>query len=81
MAAVKGRKHRVGVSDYVRLVADVPPETKALVNATAQALGISVSAYLAVLLARQELDEQGRPAWWDLPVPRDQEVLLLTQSA
>lgn len=81
MAAVKGRKHRVGVADYVRLVADVPPETKTLVNATAEALGISVSAYLAALLAHQELDEHGRPLWWTAPVPRDQGVLPLTQSA
>jgi hypothetical protein len=75
MAAIKGRKHRVGVAEYERLGARVPPELKAQAERTAAALGVSAGAYLSALLAREELDEHGRPVWWSDPVPRDQQEL------
>lgn len=81
MAGLKGRKHRTGVSDAVQLGARVMPQNKAKAAQIAQALGISVNAYLDALLEHEELDERGRPVWWDRPVPADQEELPLTQSA
>lgn len=81
MAGVKGRKHRTGVADAVQLGARVMPANKAKAAEIAQALGISVNAYLDALLEHEELDERGRPVWWDRPVPADQEELPLTRSA
>lgn len=80
MPAVKGRKHRTGVSGAVQLGARVMPEHKEKVAAIAAALGISVNAYLDALLAHEELDERGRPIWWDRPVPADQEELPLKSA-
>lgn len=81
MPAVKGRKHQVGVSNAVQLGARVQPERKKKTERIAAALGISVNAYLDALLEHEQLDEHGRPLWWDRPVPADQEEMPLSQSA
>jgi hypothetical protein len=75
MAGARGRKHRVGVGDAVALRVRVHPERHAKAEAAAAALGISVAAYVDLLLANEQLDEHGRPVWWTGPAPVDQEVL------
>jgi hypothetical protein len=77
MAAIKGRKHRVGVRDHRPMTGHVPPEIKAKAESMAAALGISLGAYLEELLRREQVDEHGRPVWWTDPAPRDQEELPL----
>lgn len=49
----------------------------------ARALGVSRDAYLDRLLAREKeyADAQGRPVWWNDPVPMDQEELPLSRTA
>jgi hypothetical protein len=83
MAAIKGRTHRLGVATEV-LYARVTPSRRSQAHATAEALGISLGAYMDQLLAREaaELDESGRPRWWSEPVPRDQaELPLVAEEA
>lgn len=82
MPAIKGRTHRRGTETEV-LFARVTPERRAQAAATAEALGISLGAYMDQLLAREaeQLDERGRPSWWATPVPGDQEELPLNKSA
>jgi hypothetical protein len=81
MAAVKGRQHRTGVADTVFLGVRVSPANFAKLDRAATALGISKAALVDALLSREEVDDQGRPLHWDSPVPRDQEVLPLSESA
>lgn len=76
MPPIKGRRPRPGVVT-VRVNAHVTPETKAKADAIADALGISMSAYLEDLIRQEQLDEQGRPVRRMAPVPRDQEELPL----
>lgn len=47
----------------------------------AAALGITTSEYVEALLLHDEQGPDGRPVWWDKPVPGDQKELPLTQSA
>jgi len=77
MAAVKGRTHRRGVANTVLLQARVQPDRHAKAQAAAAALGISVAAYIDLLLAHEELDEDGRPLWWAGAVPSNQQELPL----
>ena len=83
MPAIKGRRHRAQGLVTEPLYARVTPERRAQAQATAEALGISLGAYVDRLLAREAtfLNEQGRPVWWTDPVPTDQEELPLTQTA
>lgn len=76
MGAVKGRTHRTGVADAVQLNVRVHADRKRKVERIADALGVSVNAYMDSLLAREQVDDAGRPLWWADPVPRDQEELL-----
>jgi hypothetical protein len=59
----------------------VEPETLDRVYAVAEALGVSLTAYVEELIRHDQLDEQGRPVWWTDPAPQDQEELPLTQTA
>jgi len=77
VAAVKGRAHRTGVPDAVKLQARVAPSRYAKAQAAADALGVSLGTYLDELLEREQVDELGRPLWW----PANQEELPLTRSA
>jgi len=81
MAAVKGRNKRRNARDAVAVGVRVHPEQRAKLDAIADALGVSISAYVERLIEREQLDDRGRPVWWDRPVSRDQEELLLPQSA
>jgi len=45
--------------------------TKAKADAIADTLGISLSAYVDALIARDQLDETGRPLWWQDETPED----------
>lgn len=76
MGAVKGRTPRKGVADAVQLNVRVHEDRRKKVERIADALGISVNAYIDSLLAHEQLDATGRPLWWADPVPRDQEELL-----
>lgn len=80
MAAIKGRRHRSGVSQAVALQVRVQPAQRAKAETAAAALGISVAAYIDRLLAEEVLDESGRPLWWTQPVPADQEELPLKSA-
>lgn len=68
MGRIKGRQARpAGAS--ATLYARVAPHNMAKAQAAAGALGTSVAAYLDALLEHEQLDETGRPAWWDQQVP------------
>ena len=63
MGRAAGRRHsRLPLTEMLR--GRVQPSTHAKANAAADALGISLSAYLDSLIARDEVDDQGRPTWW-----------------
>lgn len=47
----------------VKLTGYVDPETHARAKAAAYAGGMSLGLYLSRLIERDELDEDGRPAW------------------
>jgi hypothetical protein len=83
MPAITGRRHRAQGLVTEPLYARVTPERRAQAQATAEALGISLGAYVDRLLAREAtfLDEQSRPVWWTDPVPTGQKELPLTRSA
>jgi hypothetical protein len=81
MAAIKGRQQRAGVARNERLHVRVDPALRMKAEKAAAVLGISLAAYVDQLLAREEVDETGRPVWWTDPVPSDQGVLPLAQSA
>jgi hypothetical protein len=81
MAAVKGRTHRTGVADAVQFKTRIHAARRAKASQVADALGISLGTYIDALLEREQLDERGRPVWWQDPVPRDQEELPLSHSA
>ncbi|GAA2110979.1 hypothetical protein [Streptomyces synnematoformans] len=49
----------------VRLAPLVPPEVHARVYANARASGVSMGKYIAELIMRDQLDENGRPVWAD----------------
>jgi len=46
------------------LFARVNPDNHTKAVAAADALGVSLAAYVDALLARDELDAHGRPTWW-----------------
>jgi DNA polymerase III alpha subunit len=76
MAAVKGRRHRTGVSEQIPLRVRVSPENYEKARLAAEALGVSMTTYVDHLLSLDQLDEQGRPnSWGGSPAPRDQEPL------
>lgn len=73
MAGAKGVPQRdVGVITR-NLYGRVLPEIHSKATTAAQAAKMSLSAYLESLIARDELDEQGRPLW--APLPSDDPVL------
>ena len=84
MAGRTGRKRRAnGVGRLAKpVMLRLLPESLDVLEAAAEALGVTRDAYVEKLLAQERLrlDEQGRPTWWTEPVPGDQEVLPL-QSA
>lgn len=68
MPAVKGRRRRHEPSGVtvvtVPMQGRVSPTTREKARAVADALGVSMSAYLDSLVANDQLDEHGRPIWW-----------------
>ena len=81
MAGVRGRRHRTGVANAERLLVRVDPAHAEKARTAAVALGISVTAYVDALLGHEQLDEHGRPLWWQDPAPFDQKALALKTSA
>lgn len=77
MPAVKGRRHRATSDPTVPMQGRVQPQTRAKARAVADALGVSMSAYLDQLVANDQLDADGRPVWWAEPDDQ-QEALPLT---
>ncbi|MEJ5913172.1 toxin-antitoxin system HicB family antitoxin [Pseudokineococcus sp. 1T1Z-3] len=63
----------------VAVYARVHPDLHAKAHRAAAALDVSLATYVEALLARDELDESGRPTWW----PRDEHAQedLLRQTA
>jgi hypothetical protein len=49
----------------VKLPADVDPDIHKRVHLAAQAMGITASRLVALLIERMELDPDGRPVWAD----------------
>jgi hypothetical protein len=80
MARIPGRQVRSGVADALLLPVRVKRENKAKAAKAADALGISMAAYVDALLDREELGEDGRPMWWTQPVAADQEELPLKSA-
>lgn len=63
MPAVKGRRHFGEARRTAQIKGTIRPSSRAKANAAADALGISVSAYLDALIAQDAVDAQGRPLW------------------
>lgn len=80
MAGVKGRSHRRGVKDAKEVRVRFRPPVREKAERAASALGVSLTTYVDELVARDQLDENGRPLWWDMPVPRDQRELPLKSA-
>ncbi|HEY6793470.1 MAG TPA: hypothetical protein VI248_02175 [Kineosporiaceae bacterium] len=84
MAGRTGRTRRPnGIGVPPKKGMRVCDEALAVAETAAAALGITRDFYLEELLLQERgrLDENGRPTWWTKPLPQDQEVLPLTQSA
>lgn len=65
MAAVKGRRRRSNDEILtVPMQGRVAIATREKARAVADTLGVSMSKYLDELIAKDELDEDGRPLWW-----------------
>lgn len=77
MPGNKGRaRRRNGIgAEVVELKVRVLEAHREKAYGISAALGISTAAYIDELLAREELDEHGRPVWWTDPVPADQQSL------
>lgn len=56
------RRRRNG-EETVGIHAHVPPATRAHANEVARGLGITVGRYLEILIARDVLDDSGKPSW------------------
>lgn len=56
-------------TDLRTLKTYVPVETWSEVMDRAEKAGLSVSRYLSALISRDEVDEEGRPMWVELPSP------------
>ncbi len=80
MAVTKGTRIRRPAATAT-IYARVDPDAHAKAHAAAAALGVSVAAYVEQLLARDEVDETGRPVWWEGPPSTSQEELPLRQTA
>ncbi|MBU2698549.1 hypothetical protein [Pimelobacter sp. 30-1] len=77
MAAVKGRRRRS--NDEVLTVpmqGRVPVATREKARSVADSLGVSMAQYLTQLIANDELDEHGRPLWWQEQDPAQGELPL-----
>jgi hypothetical protein len=62
MSAVKGRAKRA-VGQRKALYAQITAEHHTKASQAAQAMGISLGAYVDLVLARDEVDATGRPLW------------------
>ena len=63
VAGTRGVRNRRGVADAVRLVARVDRPVHEKAERARLSLGISMAAYLEMVLEREQVDEQGRPVW------------------
>lgn len=62
MSAVKGRAKRPTEGQKV-LFAKIAEENHSKASAAAQAMGISLAAYVDLVLDREQVDASGRPIW------------------
>lgn len=65
----------------VALFARVRPEFHAKARRAAAVTGVSLATYIEQLVARDEVDQHGRPVWWPTSPPAEQEELPLSRSA
>lgn len=63
MPAVKGRRHLGENRRTAQIKGTVRPSSRDKANAAADALGISLSAYLDALIDQDQVDPSGRPLW------------------
>lgn len=64
MPALPGRRPRVITGGTSILQARVNPELRDKAHRAAEALGVSMAAYVEALIEHDELDHDGRPTWW-----------------
>lgn len=69
MSAIKGLRQGPRRESHVRLFALISPEAKAIVDDAAASLGISKATIVEQILRRVEVDEHGRPSWWQEVAP------------
>ena len=81
MSAIAGRRRRPANAPTVLVQARVDPALREKVHRAAKAAGVSVARYMELLIAHEQLDENGRPVWWpEDPNPTQEELPLKTAS-
>lgn len=63
MSAVQGRRQRRTSPGQKILYSKVAEANHAKASAAAQAMGISLAAYIDLVLEREQVDTEGRPLW------------------
>jgi hypothetical protein len=83
MPPIAGRQKRAPKAPPLLLQSRVDPELRARVYAAAEAVGLSISAYVeqALAHAHEHVDEDGRPEWWPDKADPKQEELPLTKAS
>lgn len=74
MASKRGRKYGGQVGRTAPLPVRVRPVVAEKANRVADAVGVSLAAYVEALIARDQVDEAGYPVWW--PEPPQEELPL-----
>lgn len=77
MGQIAGRRHSA-VRLTERSNARLQESTKAKADGIADTLGVSLSAYVDALIARDQLDEAGRPIWWTGMPGAEEELFPMT---
>lgn len=76
MSAVRGRQRQPNGHGAKREVrARISDDQAKKVARIADACGVSIAVYLDRALAREQLDDKGRPVWWSKEHPQ-QEALM-----
>ncbi|MBB3092168.1 hypothetical protein [Nocardioides albus] len=77
MGQIAGRRHSA-VPLTARTSARLQESTKAKADAIADTLGVSLWTYVDALIARDELDEAGKPIWWTGQPGKEEELFPMT---
>ncbi|MGE0341566.1 MAG: hypothetical protein AB7N73_14625 [Gemmatimonadales bacterium] len=81
VAPTRRRKARGTAKDRKALYLEVDPAAVAKIELVANALGRSKASTLELMLAAIDVDEHGRPEFWEGPLPADLQEELPLQSA